>query len=65
MLILGLGKRQDGHDDAQELVEIMEVLMTEIQTAFVIGDAAAVDRIYNRMVRQMDTDAPARPDPSP
>ena len=39
--------------DAPSLVGIMQVLMDEMRAAFDAGDAAAVDRIYNRMVGQM------------
>jgi hypothetical protein len=72
MLILGLEKRKDGHDDTLELVEIMEVLMTEMQSVFATGDVATVDHIYNRMVWQVtdgrdwiDTNRPTPIGPTP
>ena len=50
-----LGKRKDVTDDAPDLVDIMQGLMTEMWAAFAAGDVVDVDCIYNQMVRQMDT----------
>jgi hypothetical protein len=55
-----LGKRKEGFDDTQSLVEIMDGNMTDMETAKAQGDHAAVDRIYNRMVQIMDAAALAR-----
>jgi hypothetical protein len=52
-----IGKRKNVPDDAPALVDIMEGLMTEMRAAFAAGDAVAVDRIYDQMVRQMDAGA--------
>jgi NCAIR mutase (PurE)-related protein len=49
-----LVKRRSGFEDAPSAVEIMyimEELSNDMQTAFDVGDVAAVDRIYNRMLR--------------
>jgi hypothetical protein len=42
------------------LVEIIDGNLADMQTAAAVGDHAAVDRIYNRMVRIMDAAALAR-----
>jgi hypothetical protein len=55
-----LGKRKDGLDDTQSLVEIIDSNLTDMDNAAAAGDHAAVDRIYNRMVRIMDAAALAR-----
>ena len=54
------GKRKEGFDDTQSLVEIMDGNMADMETAKSQGDHAAVDRIYNRMVQIMDAAALAR-----
>ena len=46
-----LGKRKNVLDNASALVDIMQGLMDEMRAAFAAGDAVAVDRIYNQMVR--------------
>ena len=57
--VMPLGKRKAGQDDAPSPVEIMQTLMDEMRGAFEAGDAAAVDRIYDRMVRQAQQGASA------
>ena len=55
-----LGKRKEGFDDTQSLVEIMDGNLADMETAKAQGDHVAVDRIYNRMVQIMDAAALAR-----
>ena len=55
-----LGKRKDVLDDTQSLVEIIDSNLADMDNAAAVGDHAAVDRIYNRMVRIMDAAALAR-----
>ena len=55
-----LGKRKDGLDDTQSLVEIIDSNLADMDNAIAAGDHAAVDRIYNRMVLIMEAAALAR-----
>jgi len=55
-----LGKRKDGLEDTQSLVEIIASNMTDMDNAIAAGDHAAVDRIYKRMERIVAAAALAR-----